>query len=92
MWNLLGKEGHEFIKKRSQLHDRDCPNAHIWPKPLQFFGTRSSMILKLGIDHQGLKVNKVYMNDDPGLTVTYLTARSNLVKIAHCAYMRPIVR
>ena len=42
------------------------------------------MILKLSVDHQGLKVYKVYINDDPGLTLTYFTARSNLVEIAHC--------
>ena len=29
------------------------------------------MILKLGMDHQGLKVYKVYINDDPGLTLTW---------------------
>ena len=39
------------------------------------------MILKLGMDHQGLKVYEVYINDDPGLTLTYFTARSNLVKL-----------
>ena len=43
------------------------------------------MILKLGIDHQGLKLYKVCINNDTGLTLTYFTARSNLVKIAHCA-------
>ena len=37
------------------------------------------MILKLGVQHQGLKVYKVYINDDPGLTLTYFTARSNWV-------------
>ena len=31
------------------------------------------------------KVYKVYINNDPGLTLTYFTARSNLVKVAHCA-------
>ena len=36
------------------------------------------------MDHWGLNVNKVYINDDPGLILTYLTARSNLVKIAYC--------
>ena len=35
------------------------------------------MILKLGLQHHGLKLYKVYINDDPGLT--YFTARSNLV-------------
>ena len=31
------------------------------------------MILKLGMQHQGLKLYKVYINDDPGLTLTYFT-------------------
>ena len=37
------------------------------------------MILKLGMYHWGLKLYKVYINDDPRLTLTYFTARSNLV-------------
>ena len=37
------------------------------------------MILKLGMWHWGLKLYKVYINDDPGLTLTYFTIRSNLV-------------
>ena len=37
------------------------------------------MILKLGLQYQGLKLYKVYINDDPGLTLTYFTAMSNLV-------------
>ena len=41
-------------------------------------GTRSPMILKLGMYHQGLNVYRVYINDDLGLTLTYFTARLNL--------------
>ena len=37
------------------------------------------MILKLGMQHQELKLYIVYINDDPGLTLTFLTARSNWV-------------
>ena len=37
------------------------------------------MILKLGMKHRGFKLYKVYINDDPGLTLTYFTARSNWV-------------
>ena len=37
------------------------------------------MILKLAMQHRGLKFYKIYMNDDPGLTLTYFTARSNWV-------------
>ena len=39
------------------------------------------MILKLGMQHQGLKLYKVYVNDDPGLTLTYFTARSEEGKL-----------
>ena len=37
------------------------------------------MILKLGMQHPGLKFYKVYINGDPELTLTYFMARSNLV-------------
>ena len=37
------------------------------------------MILKLGMRHWVLKLYKFYVNDDPGLTLTYFTARSNWV-------------
>ena len=40
------------------------------------------MILKLGMQHRGLKLYKVYINSDPELTLTYFTARSNLVPYA----------
>ena len=36
------------------------------------------MILKLCMQHWGLKLYKVCLNGDPGLTLTYFTARSNL--------------
>ena len=44
-----------------------------------FSRTRNPIILKHGMQHQGLKLYKVYINDDPGLTLTYFTARSNWV-------------
>ena len=40
------------------------------------------MILKFGMQHRGLKLYKIYINSDPGLTLTYFTARSNLVTYA----------
>ena len=36
------------------------------------------MIMKFGMNNRGLKLYKVYIKGDPGLTLTYLTARSNL--------------
>ena len=37
------------------------------------------MVLKLGMEHQGLDVYEVYINDDLWLTLTYFNARSNLL-------------
>ena len=36
------------------------------------------MILKLDMQHWGLKLYKVHINDDPVMTLTHFTARSNL--------------
>ena len=40
------------------------------------------MILKVGMQHQVLKYYQVCSNDDPGLILTYFTARSNLAPYA----------
>ena len=40
------------------------------------------MTLKLGIYHRVLEFYQVCSNDDPGLTLTYFTARSNFVPCA----------
>ena len=40
------------------------------------------MTLKLVMQHRVLKYYQVYSNDDPGLTLTYFMARSNLVPYA----------
>ena len=41
-----------------------------------FSRTIRSMILKLGMKHQGKELYIVYINHDPGMTLTYFTARS----------------
>ena len=56
---------HEFIKMDSVTSRPSCPYM-AKTITIFFFGTRSSLILKLGKDHQRLKVYKVYINDDPG--------------------------
>ena len=38
------------------------------------------MIMKLDMGHYVLKLYKVYINDDPELTLTYFTTTSNLAK------------
>ena len=40
------------------------------------------MTLKLGMQHRVLEYYQVCSNNDPGLTLTYFTARSNLVPYA----------
>ena len=47
-----------------------------------FSGTKRPMTLNLGTKHRVLKYYQFYSNDDPGLTLTYFTARSNLVPYA----------
>ena len=37
------------------------------------------MTVKLGMRHWVLEYYQIYSNDDPGLTLTYFTARPNLV-------------
>ena len=37
------------------------------------------MILKLGMEHLEMEPYKIYINHDPGMTLTYLTARSTTV-------------
>ena len=37
------------------------------------------MILKLGMKHQAMELYKVCINHDPGMTLTYFTARSTWV-------------
>ena len=46
-------------------------------KPLKIFSRiRRPMILKLGTKHQAMELYKVYINHDPGMTLTFFTARS----------------
>ena len=47
-------------------------------KKIFFSRTRSPMILKLGMKHRGLKLYKVYINGDPGLTLTYFYGKVKL--------------
>ena len=51
-------------------HDQDGGHTHIWYKPLNTFFSRtnSPRILELGMQHRGLKLYEVDINDDPGLT------------------------
>ena len=47
-----------------------------------FSGTKRLMTLKLGMHHWVLEYYQVYSNHNPRLTLTYFTARSNMVPYA----------
>ena len=49
------------------------------PSKIFFSGTGGPISTKLGMLHWALQPIIVCSNDDPGVTLTYFTARSNLV-------------
>ena len=51
-------------------------------KTIFFFGTKWLMTLNLDMHHLVLEYYQVCSNDEPGLTLTYFTARSNSVPYA----------
>ena len=51
-------------------------------KKIFFSGTERLMTLKLGMQHWVLEYYRVCSNDDPGLTLSYFTAMSNMVPYA----------
>ena len=79
-WSLLGMGERKFVQMV-------LIKWSIWPpcpymvKTLKivFSATKRPMILKLSIQYQVLEFYQVCSNDNPGLTWTYFTARSNLV-------------
>ena len=75
----------EILLKCSWSHDQDGRHAHIWlklKKKIFFSGTKRPMTLNLAMHHRVIEYYQVCSNDDPGLTLTYFTARSNLVPCA----------
>ena len=51
-------------------------------KKIFFSATKRPMTLKFCMQHRMLECYQLYSNDDPGLTLTYFTARSNLIPYA----------
>ena len=56
------------------IYGKNLKNHHLW--------NQRSMTLKVGMLHWVLEYYQVSSNDDPGMTLTYFTARSNLVPYA----------
>ena len=63
-------------------------------KPSKFFPYRSNshMLLILGMEKYELKLYKVYINDDPELTLTYFTTMSNLATLDFVLIVGPYIR
>ena len=82
-WSLNGI-GERNVFKWSRSHDQDGRHAHMWLKHEKIFfsGTKRLMTMKVCMHHQVLKYYQIYSNDDPVLTLTYFTTRSNLVLYA----------
>ena len=51
-------------------------------KKILLFGSKRQITLKLSRQHLVLEYYQICSNDDPGLTLTYFTARLNLVPYA----------
>ena len=82
MWSLNGMGEWKNI----QMVQVTWPAARlIYGKNLKkifFTGIKRPMTLKLSKQHWVLEYYQIYSNDDPGLTLTYFTTRSNLVPCA----------
>ena len=50
------------------------------------------MIMKLGMEHNNLKLYTFYINDDPELTFTYFTTMSMLEKLVLILIVGPDIR
>ena len=62
---------------KMELNGGNLLGVRKWTENLKIFSsrTRRPMILKLGMKHQAVEL-KVYINHDPGMTLTHFMARS----------------
>ena len=78
--------GNESLFKQSRSHDQyGLVTMPIYGKKnlkIFFSGTKTPMALKVGMQHLALEYYQICSNEDPGMTLTYCTIRSNLVPYA----------
>ena len=81
--DLLGMGERKFIQMVLATLPR-WPTCQYMVKPYKilFSGTKGPMTLKLDMQQQVHEYYKVCSNNDPGLTLTYFAARSNLLLYA----------
>ena len=83
IWSLHGMGERKFVQLVQVTWPRWPPCPYMVKTLKNFFsGTKRLMTLKFGLQHRVLEYYQVCSNDDPGLILTYFTARSNLVPYA----------
>ena len=77
-------DGGTKVCSNSPGHMTKMAAVPIYGKNLKnlFSGTKGPMTLKLGMQHRVIEYYQIYLNDDPRLTITRFTAKSNLVPYA----------
>ena len=76
-------DGETKVCSNGPGHMTQMATMPIYGKHLKIIsGTKRPITLKLDMQHRVLECYQVCSNDDPGLTLTYFTARSNLVHYA----------
>ena len=80
----LLKDGRTKVCSNGPGHMTKVAVTPIYGKNIKniFSRTKRLMTLNLDMHHRVLEYYQVCSNDDPGLTLTYFTARSNLVPYA----------
>ena len=63
----------------SPCHNQTVRYTYVWLIPFKISRTKHAMIFKHGMQHRGLILYEVHINDETGLTLTYFTARLHLV-------------
>ena len=72
----INSHGHMTKIAAMAINNKLLKNIPLQNQEAYDFETRRPMILKLGMKHQGIEVYKICINHDPGMTLTYFTARS----------------
>ena len=75
----MGKGKHKFCKNGHDHMTKMAATIHVKSLKMLLLQNRKSYDLKTCHAALGLQLYKVCLNGDPGLTLTYFTARSNLV-------------
>ena len=84
IWSLLGTGERKSVQTVQVTWPRwpPCPYILKTVKKIFFSGIKRPMTLKLSMQHWVLKFYQICSNNDPGLSLTYFMARSDLFPCA----------